>query len=102
MNPVLLDFYSKKNMRSLSNSQYDEAEATKTKIFLSAQPFSNINDDYVSASLQVVQSNNIDQLYNHYINFLNSVKSEFARDLTVQELKGVKSYFYSMVYEQTT
>lgn len=102
INPVLLDFYTKKNMRSLSNSQYDEAEATRTKIFLSAQPFSNINDEYVSASLQIIQSNNIDQLYNHYLSFLNSVKSEFARDLTVQELKGVKSYFYSMVYEQTT
>lgn len=102
MNPILLDFYNKKNMRSLSSSQYEEAEATKTKLLLSASPFSSLNDNNILESLNTIKSSTIDELYNYYIIFLNSMKSSLARELTVQELKSLKSYFYSMVYDNLT
>jgi len=102
MNPILLDFYSKKNMRSLSSVQYDEAEATKTKILLSASPFVNIDDSYILDTFNSVQSANINELYNYYLQFLNGMKSSLARELTVQELKNIKSYFYSTVYDTLT
>jgi hypothetical protein len=102
LNPVLLEFYNKKNMRSLSNSQYDEAEVTRTKILLSAQPYANINQDYITSSLEIIQSQNINELYSYYLQFLNSMRSSLARELTTHELKSIKSYFYSMVYDNIT
>ena len=102
MNPILLDFYDKKNMRSLSSSQYEEAEATKTKLLLSASPFSALTDSVVMDSLSTIKSNTVNELYNYYLVFLNGMKSSLARELTVQELKSLKSYFYSMVYDNLT
>lgn len=99
LNPILLDFYNKKNMRSLSNSSYDEAEEIRTKVLLSAQPNKKIDYNYIMDCMSFTNSKQINNIYNYYMNFLNSIKSSFARDLTVQELKQVKSYFYSMVYE---
>jgi hypothetical protein len=102
LNPLLLDFYNKKNMRSLSTSQYEETEHTKTKLLLSAQPYKTISKEYVLESLNLLNSNQINNIYNYYIEFVNSMKSTLARDLTVQELKSIKSYFYSMVYQDLT
>jgi hypothetical protein len=104
MNPILLDFYNKKNMRSLSNNQYDEIEQTKTKLFLSAQPFKQIDDQYITETLDFLKTNSaqINKIYDYYNLFLNSMKQTFARDLSVSELKQVKSYFYSMVYDNLT
>jgi len=102
LNPILLDFYNKKNMRSLSSEQYLESEETKTKLLLSAKPFSEINDNYLNNNLSLINNNNINKIYNSYINFLNSMKYTMARELTVQELKCLKSYLYSMVYDNIT
>ena len=89
-------------MRSLSNDQYSEAEETKTKMLLSAKPYDNIDDKYISDSLKSINNIEINKLYNYYIQFLNSMKTTLARDLTAQELKSIKSYFYSMVYDNLT
>ena len=103
INPILLDFYQKKNMRSLSNEQYNEIEETKTKILLSAQPYTNINEDYLMEGLNIINNNSqINTLYSYYNQFLTTMKSTFGRDLTVNELKSIKSYFYSVVYENIT
>jgi len=102
INPLLLEFYDKKNMRSLSSEQYNEAEATRTKILLSAQPNVDITQEYILNSIDYIKSPNINIIYAHYIQFLNTMKSNLARELTVQELKSVKSYFYSMVYDNLT
>lgn len=102
MNPLLLDFYDKKNMRSLSSSQYEEAEQTKTKLLLSAQPYKTISKEYLLDSLNLLNNAKINSIYNYYSNFVNTMKSTLARDLTVQELKSIRSYFYSMVYQDLT
>jgi hypothetical protein len=99
VNPILLEFYNKKNMRSLSNSQYEEAEATRTKILLSAQPNSTIEQESIDKILLDINNNKIEGLYKYYQQFLNTMISSYSRELTVNELKQLKSYFYSMVYE---
>ena len=99
MNPILLDFYQKKNMRSLSNSEYSEAEETRSKILFSASPFDKIDDNFIQKILATITTNSINQIFDQYSYFLKNIKQSFARELTVNELKQVKSYFYSMVYE---
>ena len=102
LNPILLDFYSKKNMRSLSSSEYTEAETARTKLFLSAQPNQTIDIDYVTGSLSSLDNKELQKTYSSYLSFIKHIKSDFNRELTVNELKDAKSYFYSLVYDNST
>jgi len=98
INPILLDFYNKKNMRSLSNTQYDEAEATKSKIFFSIEPFAEVTEEIVLSKLNTINSIEINHKYNQYINFAQSLLAEIGRPLTAEENKYTKSYLYNLVY----
>jgi hypothetical protein len=98
LNPIFLEFYSKKNMRSLSKAEYDESENTKTKIFLSLEPMSTITDEIVLAKLNTVNSIDINLTSQKYNGFIKSISNEFGRQLTSDETKHAKAYFYETVY----
>lgn len=98
LNPQLLEFYNKKNMRSLSNVEYNEAEATKTKIFLSLEPFGTINEEVVLAKLNTLNSIDINIKINEYQKLVKAISAEIGRTPTADELKYTKAYFYQMVY----
>jgi len=100
INPHLLAFYNKKNMRSLSNVEYNEAENIKTKIFLSLDPLSPLNEDIVLAKLNTVNSIDNNLLLNNYQQLQKHLSNEINRQLTAEELKYSKAYFYQMVYSQ--
>ena len=100
INPILLEFFNKKNMRSLSNEEYDEAEQIRTKLLLSATPYESINEKEVLTNMSLIgQNKEVSSLYSSYLNFLQKTKASVNRELVVNELKDVKSYFYSLVYE---
>ncbi len=96
INPIILEFYDKKNLRSLSNLENNELEQIKTNILFNTKPFAKINDnnivEYINAS-----TNNITK---SFYNWLNLIKLELSRELTVDEIKQAKSSFYTMVYNQ--
>jgi len=98
VNPIFLDFYGKKNMRSLSSQEYSEAEETRTKLFLSAEPLIKIDENFVNKTIANINNQQINDTYKYYLIFLNSMISSYSRELNVAELKQLKSYFYSMVY----
>jgi len=98
LNPILLDFYSKKNMRSLSDSEYSEAEQTKTKILFSIDPYSNISEDILVANMNNINVDN--SLFDNYQNFVKQIRITLNRELTAEEIKYTKAYFYKMVYEK--
>jgi hypothetical protein len=100
INPVLLEFYNKKNMRSLSNSEYDEAESAKTKILFSIEPFSTITDDLVLSKLNTINSVDISTKYQKYLNFNKSINYELNRPLTTDESRFTKAYLYQLVYTE--
>jgi len=98
LNPQLLEFYNKKNMRSLSNVEYDEAEATKTKIFLSLEPFTTITEEVVLAKLNTVNSIDINIKISEYQKLIKSIHGEIGRSPTAEEVRYTKAYFYQTVY----
>lgn len=98
LNPVLLEFYDKKNMRSLSNIQYDETEEVKAKVFLSLEPFSNVDNNYVMDLFSKINNPKIRATYNDYKTFTKNVFSSINRELTSEETQFIKAYFYEMVY----
>ncbi|MFM7797007.1 MAG: hypothetical protein ACKO7N_09625, partial [Candidatus Nitrosotenuis sp.] len=98
LNPYLLDFYGKKNMRSLSSSEYNEAEATKTKIFLLLDPLVNITEELVLAKLNTVNSIDNNITVGKYQELVKNLRNEINREPTIDELKYTKAYFYQTVY----
>jgi hypothetical protein len=99
INPILLDFYKKKNMRSLSNTEYKEAEEIRSKLLFSASPHTDIDKKSIEKTFANINNENINKTYNLYLKFLSEMQSSFGRELNVNELKQLKSYFYTMVYE---
>ena len=98
LNPVLLEFYSKKNMRSLSSTEYYEAESTKTKVFLSLDPLTIINDEIILSKLNDINNIKISHIYSHYLDWSKNISIDLDKTLTSEEHKYNKAYFYSLVY----
>jgi hypothetical protein len=100
INPILLEFYNKKNMRSLSSSEYNEAEETKSKIFFSIEPFAEVTESLVLSKLNTINSIDISDRYKQYKIFSKSLLNEIDRPLTSDETKYTKSYLYQLVYSK--
>jgi hypothetical protein len=98
INPILLDFYQKKNLRSLSKQETDELDSIKTKILFSFKPLSMIESSNVSKALENINNKNHNTIIATYINWLNNLKHELNKELSVEELKQAKASFYSLVY----
>ena len=97
INPVILDFYNKKNLRSLSNSELIYLEDLKTNILLNIIPYTRIDNDVVLASFANAHTASASVLSNYY-SWLQNLKSDIGRDLSVEEIKQAKTSYYSMVY----
>jgi hypothetical protein len=102
INPILLDFYAKKNLRSLSKAESKEMDIVKTKVFFSIQPHCTIDDSIINKVFANIQSENHTTVVSAYNNWLKPIKTQINRDLTVEEIKQLKSSFYSMVYNSLT
>lgn len=98
INPILLEFYSKKNLRSLSAAEFDEAEETRTKILFNLKPSSKIDDDSILNSFAQLDSDENRERISAYKNWLKTLELSLNQDLTVEDQKQAKAYFYSLVY----
>jgi len=95
INPIFLDFYGKKNMRSLSQSEYSETDRVKTAILFSINPSDACNEDLIKNKIVASQNS---KAVPRYENFIKQIKSNIDKDLTTEDYKQLKAYFYSMVY----
>ncbi len=95
INPVFLEFYGKKNMRSLSQSEYEATENVKTSILFSIDPTDKITAELVKDKIKVSQG---DKVINKYHSFSKKIKATIDKDLNTDDYKQLKAYFYSMVY----
>jgi hypothetical protein len=98
INPYLIEFYNKKNMRSLSSNEYEEAEHTKTKLLLTLDPLNTINEELLLAKLNTINSIDVCSLYYQFQQWMKSTASSMDKSLTADEQKHMKAYFYSLVY----
>lgn len=96
INPVMLEFYNKKNVRSLSNEQTLELEQIKAKVLFELKPFSVIDNESIKHSLH-----NIDNCkeYINYQSYIKQISNDLNKQLTIDEQKHAKASFYSMVYD---
>ena len=100
INPIYLEFVSKKNLRSLSNEETQELDMIKTKSLFNIKPFAHFSDESIAESISTLsaQEKNNNYILDYNI-WLNDLRSQLNKELTVEELKQAKASFYSMVYE---
>jgi hypothetical protein len=98
MNPILLEFYSKKNLRSLSSIEFQEAEETRTKILFSLQPMSKIDTESVINAFSKIDTSATQDTLTEYKNWLKSIEQTLDQTLSVDDQKQAKASFYSLVY----
>jgi hypothetical protein len=98
INPMMLDFYNKKNMRSLSSEEHKELDIIKTKILFCTTPFLEINENLILTTFANIQNQKNSQILGLYNNWLNDLRVSLNRELSVDDQKQAKASFYSMVY----
>jgi hypothetical protein len=102
MNPVLLDFYGKKDLRSLSAEETKEIEKLKTKLFLSMKPNSSISKDNLNEYIQDIDLQENLLVYNNYQNWIKQVAAHQQEPLSNDQQKQAKISYYCMVYSNIT
>ena len=101
LNPIMLDFYKKKNIRSLSNEEEKELESLKTKILFCIKPFAKITD-HIETSMAKIDSLETSNTILAYQNWLKNIESEIGHQLTSDQQKQAKASFYTVVYNSFT
>jgi hypothetical protein len=100
INPILLDFYKKKNLRSLSSEESKELEETKSKILFATKPFSTIDKDNIMKVFGEINKEEQKTLFLGYNNWLKGLSAQLDKTLTVEEQKQAKASFYSYLYTE--
>ena len=98
INPILLEFYSKKNLRSLSSIEFQEAEETRTRILFSLQPMSKVDTETVINAFSKINTSATQDTLIEYKNWLKSIEQTLDQSLSVDDQKQAKASFYSLVY----
>jgi len=98
INPILLEFYNKKNLRSLSSEETREIDLIKTKILFTLDPLSAIASDKIIDILGNLSQFDKNETILAYSVWLKELKADLNKELSVDEHKQAKASFYSMVY----
>jgi len=98
MNEDLLKLFGKKNMRSLSDKEAQEAEEIKFGILCQLEPLGQLTPEVVLKALDKggVPSN----IKAQYDIWVESVKSDLQRGLTLDEMRRLQAALYTQMTEE--
>lgn len=100
MNPHLLAFFNKDNLRKLSASESKDVESIKCKLLFSLDPMSQITEAGLLESMVNLEKDPlVNQLYQNYQYWLKHISGQLNRQLTIDENRLIKATFYATVYE---
>jgi hypothetical protein len=100
LNPILLEFYSKKNFRSLSNDESKEVESIKTKILFGLDPFGQITIDTINKIFAEINKEEYKTILLGYNSWLKQLANELNKQLSMDEQKQAKAAYYSTLYSK--
>ena len=99
LNPILLNFYDKKNLRSLSKEETKELESIKTKILFGTTPFDVVSNEKILSLLSEINKCSYNALSDQYELYAKKIQEDLNKELSIEEYRHIKSCFYSSVYE---
>lgn len=95
--PAILDFYGKKNLRSLSSDEAEHAEKTKFSILCSIKPFSEITPELIAPILKAGALKN-KVAANIYQQYKNYIVHRSGREPTMDELRLIQAATFATIY----
>ncbi len=99
LNPGFLFSFSKKNMRSLSAKEFEQAERLKFEVLCNLEPLEPINNESINRALSL---GGIDQTYHNLCeSWIAETKDLLSRPLTIEEVRNIKANFYIQYKEDT-
>ena len=98
MNPLMLEFYNKKNLRSLTSAESQELEQVKTNILLNLIPYCTIGSSQVVESFHNMETNS--KIVSKFYIWLKAIQGDLGRQLSVSENEQAKASFYCLVYDE--
>lgn len=100
INPLILEYFQKKNLRSLSNDESKYLENLKTQILFSLEPFTNIDDNQITNHIKASEDQ-AKKLILGYEYWLRCISNDLNRPITIDEQKIIKSIYYSNIYNKS-
>lgn len=98
LHPILLEFYDKKNIRSLSSSEYNELDSIKTKLLFSISPFSTISGNLIKEHLSKINNTDINNTIHLFNKWKYVLQSKLNSEMSIEDQKHAKAIFYTLVY----
>jgi len=99
INPMMLEFYKKDNLRKLSAKETLELDRLKTSLLLSINPNSFIDENLINSAMSSINSSSTVHKINSLNYWLKNISNELDKTLTSEQIKLIKSSFYASVYE---
>ena len=95
LNPGILKQFDKKNMRSLTAEEYNQAEQIKFAVLYSLDYLQPIDDASVRAILTEKLPNGVIQKCEKWI---SNAKTDIKRKLSIEEIRSIRASFYAEDY----
>ena len=88
----LLDFFNKKNMRSLSADQIKQAEEVKFGILFNLEPLGTISEEAIAQTLEAGLPAHVKD---SYAEWTSGVSLEIGRTLNTEETRQLQAVLYA-------
>lgn len=92
VNPLILEMYKKKDLRSLSSTQTDEAESIKFGVLYNLSSLSDTSPKNIHKALSKAIPSDISLSYN---NWIGEFVKEIGRKPTLEESRSIQAVIYS-------
>jgi hypothetical protein len=97
LNPMILQSFGKKNMRSLTDEESQVAEKIKFGVLFNVGPFQTLDKAYIGQAFLEAE-NTPQELYDEYNRLHSEAKSDLGRNLTFDEIRRIQTYLYGEIY----
>ena len=98
INPVLLEDFDKKNMRSLTAEQNAKAEKVKFEILCSLPPNCEVTE--VSVATAIKEGMNCKSIHNECDTWVSEASEKVGRRLGIEEIRSIRASYYTYFQEK--
>ncbi len=92
VNPALLSQFNKKNMRSLSSDQFEQAEKIKFEILCNLDYNTDLTKEVIFAAIKKPEDGI--EIHNECDQWISEASEDFGRRLSIEEIRSIRTSYY--------